>query len=284
MDDKITIRRDVSTSPFDDGKFKEKMTHEQRCFVLCLHIRGEPWRLIAAYYNTHYRTVQMIKTGPRYKAVRTEFNKLGQDDFVAKYETESELAAFAAFKKEQAPELFADRQHADPDKPGWSPRQNATGSKGQHKRTSVIDGSEVFFDVEWRDANDNKRPGWYLFHKNGEDGPYGTSTIAFDAARELWNPITTAKANEPADAETQTAQQLFEAAKAARTAMELNPNSETVEKFVIAAFAVYWFVDKSEGLPELPAHELLPRIDWKGFDPAPFEVHVNNHLVKDYKK
>jgi hypothetical protein len=267
---KIEVRREgAPADPFDEGKFSEKMTHEQRCFALCLYIRGEPWRRIAAYFNAHYRTVQMIKTGPRYKPVRSEFQQLGQEGFMAKYETEIAVAEYAKWKKDHDEDFGADKQHTDHTKPGWNPIKTATAQRGQHQRISTVDGSTVFFEVQWRDSNDGMKPGWYVFDVQGTDGPYGTSALAFDASKRTWSPEATVAAPD-VDDEQVKATELFENAKHARAEMELHPSEETVIKFIEAAFAVYAFVDKSEGLPEPSAAEMFERIDWKGFDWTPY--------------
>lgn len=276
---KIIVKREMNSSnPFEDGKFAEKMTHQQRCFALCLYIKGEGWRRIAAYFGAHYRTIQMIKTGPRYKPVRSEFQKLGQEDFLAKYLTETELANYNKWKADHEEEASHGRQCDDPNAPGWSPVKGATSSAGQHQKTSTVDGSTVFFDITWRDTNDAKRPGWYVAHKDGEDGPFGTSNRAYDASKRYWDPPPV-PVELAVDAEAKEAAQLFEAAKNARVEMEANPSALTVTGFIHAAFNVYRFVDRSEGLLISDARNMLRRIDWKGFDPAPFGVYVDGMKV-----
>lgn len=264
---KITIVREGQLGEVDDAKFAAKMTHEQRCAALALHTIGASWKHLAAFFKVHYRTIQMIKTGPRYKEVRKAFNAMGQDSFVDHYLSDALREEFKAFQSQRAEEPV--HQSEDPAKPGWAPRKYANGKEGRHEKKSLYDGEPVVFHVEWRFTAGDLQQGWYAIYNEHREGPFANSQLAYDAAEMWWNPATTAPA---IDAEKDEADRLFSTAKHARAAMEIEPCGRTITAFEQAAFAVYRFVDKSEGLPEPTEAEMQARIDWRGFDP---ESHRN---------
>lgn len=267
MTEKINVVRTGQLGAVLDDKFSIKMTHEQRCAALALHTLGASWKQLATFYNVHYRTIQSIKTGPRYKEVRKAFNDLGQASFVDRYTNADLLEQFKAFQAEHQDEPT--HQAEDPTKPGWSPRKYANGKEGRHEKKSLYDGEPVVFHIEWRFATNDMQAGWYALFNEHKLGPHANSQQAYDAAEMWWNPATTTPMRELDDEEAK-AQRLFEAAKQARVAMELSPSDDTVKAFVAAAFAVYRFVDASEGLPEPSDVELFNRIDWRGFDYSPY--------------
>lgn len=263
---KIDITRESrgTVIPVDESKFDSKMTHEQRCFALALFTKGESWRRIAAYFGVHYRTVQAIKTGPRYKPVRTEFEKLGQNEFLLKYATE---AAMEQYRRWYDDNPLAEPQTKDAEAPGWTPNQHAKSRAGQHVKRHAIDGSAVQIEIEWRGQDEEgKRYGWFIVEGNSIEGPYATSPAAYEAARPRWDPINN-PAMERVDTELDEAERLVDAARTARHNMETYKTPERIDEFVKAAVAVFRFVDASEGLEPKTDEEYKARIDWRGFNP-----------------
>lgn len=74
-----------------DGKFKPKLSSEERCAVLALVRKGVKRDLVAGAFGIDRRTVAHVAndTSPHYKETRNELKRMGEEEFIATYLTEA---------------------------------------------------------------------------------------------------------------------------------------------------------------------------------------------------
>lgn len=89
----------------DIGKFKPKLTEEDRYAILGLAAYGVKRDLLAAAFDVDRRTVSHIvnEHGAHYKSTRMEMKRLGRDAFISKYVTEDYVARVAALTPKEEP-------------------------------------------------------------------------------------------------------------------------------------------------------------------------------------
>lgn len=90
MNDLTPIPQHLLRRTPDSSEFKPKLSNEERCAVLALHILGVRTEPIALAFNINRRTVTSVvnSSSVHYKDTRKERQRLGDKAFVEKYATE----------------------------------------------------------------------------------------------------------------------------------------------------------------------------------------------------
>lgn len=167
----------------DSGKFKPKLTHEQRCQILALVRSGIKRELVGAAFEVDRRTVSHIcnPQSPHYRDVRKHYIELGPEEFNKRYLTEEAVLRVRDRKIVVAP------------KADTSPR--ADRMAGQHTIPARAGLREYSHRVEIAYLKDGAAgPGWYyrdLDSKTDAEGWYHsgeaslkTSSACFEAIEE----------------------------------------------------------------------------------------------------
>lgn len=90
MNDLTPIPQHLLRRSPDAADFAPKLSNEERCAVLALHMLGVRPAALALAFSLNRRTVTHIanSTSKHYRPTRAERKKLGDEAFIAKYATE----------------------------------------------------------------------------------------------------------------------------------------------------------------------------------------------------
>ena len=155
-----------------NSKFEAKLTFDERCSILALHLRGTSTAMLAAAFGVNRRTVTHVITpgGPRYRNVREQLQLMGPEEFTTQYINEAAMMRInaAANSTEVAEKADEYRSHTLAERGGVaSPR--ATGSAGittiklpHHEFAHRIEVSWLEADTAEDDDGPFQHPaGWY---------------------------------------------------------------------------------------------------------------------------
>lgn len=161
------------------SNFEAKLTFEERCGILALHIRGTSTAMLAAAFGVNRRTVTHVTSpdGTRYRNVRDRLKAIGEAEFMEQYLTEQAVNKLnaAAMKaetvetqREYATKTLAER--------GGLASQRATSSAGVNTIKLPHHEFSHRIEVKWLEANtaeDDNGPfehpaGWYWRDLDGE--------------------------------------------------------------------------------------------------------------------
>lgn len=156
-----------------NGKFKAKLTFEDRCSALALILHGTDLRLVAAAYGINRRTASHLRNNhsPHYKEVKTELKKLGLAEFKQTYITEYAVDLInRAAKDPEIQKEIAKSNKAHVETPAGEPSNRRNGKKGVH----VVHPAQCKYthriEIDFREADPvtESPEGWY--HRD-LDGP-----------------------------------------------------------------------------------------------------------------
>ena len=82
---------DPSSLRLDAGQFAAKLSMEERCGILAAYLSGVNRRILAVAFRINRRTVTHIynPNSPHYNEVKKELFRMGKEEFVTRYFTES---------------------------------------------------------------------------------------------------------------------------------------------------------------------------------------------------
>jgi len=173
----ISAMRDASA-----GKFAAKLDFIQRCEILALHRAGISRIVLAEAYKLDRRTVTHIynQQSPHYRMVREEEERLGHEEFLKRYLSESALARVQEVLGR--PVVKKDVMFS----------RSASKYAGVHVLQTEFTTKPHRVMVAWREKGvDADGPGWYYQDADGTD-PFAwnhhgdesrmTSKACYDAA------------------------------------------------------------------------------------------------------
>jgi hypothetical protein len=141
-----------------EGKFVPKLNFAERCEILAFYRRGISRVTLAAAFGVDRRTITHIYTvnSPHYKNIREEEKRMGREDFVRTYTTESGARKIALVQEQV-------KIQPDPNQPVRS----ANKFRGLNLVKTEYTNFEHRVMIEWFDGAIGE--GWYYKDLDGPD-------------------------------------------------------------------------------------------------------------------
>jgi hypothetical protein len=147
----------------EKGKFKPKLTFEERCAVLGLVNHGVRRSIVAAAFDLDRRTVTHIvnDASPHYRNVRARYKEIGHTEFMQEYVTPEIVERVAKVKLEEV--------EAKEAVPVGAANPRSRSRAGSH----IIQPDQCSYphniEIAWRDADGEKPEGWWFRDLNSSE-------------------------------------------------------------------------------------------------------------------
>lgn len=190
---------------FKGQSFAPKLTFADRCAILGFYKTGFSLPQIAAGFKVNRRTVNKVisELSNKYKDVRDEYRRLGEEAFIARYVTPEWAEKVMAAKNDPEVELVGRDYDAAAPERGNSANKRATGQKGISTIKEDRHDFSHRIEVEWLEADTatdiegrafEHPAGWYwrdldgehptVWNGDPENGYHLSSARALQHARE----------------------------------------------------------------------------------------------------
>lgn len=179
------LRRVVAATAIPERPlYNNKLDPRRRCAILALVVEfpSLPIKAVAEFYGVNRKTVgYIVRTkSPHYKSTRLKYEEMGHNAFVSEYMEEEAVRAALSVVQSLVHKEMPVRDTTVPD-------VYAKQRAGSH----TING--VDFIVEFRnEIGTPDQPGWlkggwfYVDEQFGPIGPFNTSTLAYQEAKEYY--------------------------------------------------------------------------------------------------